>query len=100
MPFFLEPATLVRAELLAAREPIELLLRARDLQLGLQDRLLVAMALRLVRLDRLFRLRDRGVQRRDVVRQRLQRLLIRGELLAQLLDLALGDEDAVTFISS
>ena len=44
-PFFLVARPLVAAQLLAAGQPIELLAGARDVQLVLQDRLLLAVAL-------------------------------------------------------
>ena len=68
-----------------------------QLRVVADDDLLLLVLLGVERVNRIGGMRDRRVERRGLLRQLRQRFAIRGNAIAQLLDLALGLEDAARF---
>ncbi len=68
-----------------------------ELRLVANDRLFLPMLLSVERGDRILRLCDESLELRRLMRQTRQRIAIRGHLLAELLDFALGLEDPARF---
>ena len=98
-PFFLVARPLVAAQRLAAGEPIELLAEPGDVQLVLQHRLVLPVALAVETGQPLGRRRDRSFELGDLGLQRLERGARAGQLGAEVADLAPRRQDAVAVLA-
>ena len=98
-PFFLVARPLVAAQRLAAGEPIELLAEPGDVQLVLQHRLVLAVALAVETGQALGRRRDRSLELGDLGLQRLERGARARQLGAEVADLAPRRQDAVAVVA-